>query len=172
MSHWHHRSIYHAALIDLPPHSFSCLGSSIPQLFDPNIWRPPWYKLENDPDDATEKNQPTSAPRQRLTPSLQSKPTPTLSYPILRPKPSTHSMCAQESSLHTYRTEHGYRIINVSIKNIHYTNNVLHKTKSETLEDIVTEWLYNSTGNRPRIIARLELLIEESQIFISFWVAW
>jgi hypothetical protein len=28
-----------------------------------------------------------------------------MSYPVLRPKPSTHSMCAQESKLHTYRKE-------------------------------------------------------------------
>jgi hypothetical protein len=26
-----------------------------------------------------------------------------------------HSMCAQKSSLHTYRTENGYRITNVTI---------------------------------------------------------
>jgi hypothetical protein len=38
-----------------------------------------------------------------------------LSYPVLRPKPSTHSMCAQKSSLHTYHTENGYRITNVTI---------------------------------------------------------
>jgi hypothetical protein len=28
--------------------------------------------------------------------------------------------------------------------------------------------LHNSTGNRPEVIAHLELLIEESKIFISF----
>jgi hypothetical protein len=38
-----------------------------------------------------------------------------MSYPVLRPKPSTHTMCAQESSLHTYRIENGYRITNVLI---------------------------------------------------------
>jgi hypothetical protein len=38
-----------------------------------------------------------------------------LSNPVWRPKPSTHSMCAQETSLHTYCTENGYRITNVSI---------------------------------------------------------
>jgi hypothetical protein len=48
-------------------------------------------------------------------------------------------------------------------------NIVLHKTKSKTLKDIAAKWLHNSTGNRPRVIARLELLIEESQIFFSFW---
>jgi hypothetical protein len=30
-------------------------------------------------------------------------------------KPSAHSMCAQESSLHIYRIENGYRITNVTI---------------------------------------------------------
>jgi hypothetical protein len=38
-----------------------------------------------------------------------------VSYLILRHKPSTHSMCVQESSLHTYSTKNGYRITNVSI---------------------------------------------------------
>jgi hypothetical protein len=38
-----------------------------------------------------------------------------LSYPVLRSKSSTHSMCVQKSSLHTYRTENGYRITNVLI---------------------------------------------------------
>jgi ribonuclease HI len=38
-----------------------------------------------------------------------------LSYPFLRPKPSTHSMCAQELSLHTYHIENGYKITNVII---------------------------------------------------------
>jgi hypothetical protein len=47
-------------------------------------------------------------------------------------------------------------------------NNVLHKTKSKILKDIAAERLHNSTGNRPGVIARLELLIKESQIFFSF----
>jgi hypothetical protein len=47
-------------------------------------------------------------------------------------------------------------------------NNVLHKTKLKTLEDIVAERHHNTTGNRPGVIARLELLIEESQIFFNF----
>jgi hypothetical protein len=38
-----------------------------------------------------------------------------MSYSVLRPKPSTPSMCAQESSLHTYHTENGYKITNVSV---------------------------------------------------------
>jgi hypothetical protein len=50
-------------------------------------------------------------------------------------------------------------------------NNVLQKTKANTREDTVAERLHNSTGNRPGVIARLELLIEESQIFFSFWEA-
>jgi hypothetical protein len=54
------------------------------------------------------------------------------------------------------------------IYNNYYTNNVLQKTKSNTLEDITTEKLHDSTGNRPVVIARLELVIEESQIFFSF----
>jgi hypothetical protein len=45
-----------------------------------------------------------------------------------------HSICAQESSFHTYCIEHGYRITNVIIYSIYYTNNVLQKTKSNTLE--------------------------------------
>jgi hypothetical protein len=47
----------------------------------------------------------------------------------------------------------------------------LPKTKSNTLESIVAESHHNSTGNRPGVIARLELHIEESQIFFSFWAA-
>jgi hypothetical protein len=39
-------------------------------------------------------------------------------------------------------------------------NNVLQKTKLNTLEDTAVERHHNSTGNRPGIIARLELLIE------------
>jgi hypothetical protein len=34
--------------------------------------------------------------------------------PGFKVKLNDHSMCAQESSLHTYRTENGYRIINVT----------------------------------------------------------
>jgi hypothetical protein len=39
-------------------------------------------------------------------------------------------------------------------------NNVLQKTKLNTLEDTAVERHHNSTSNRPGIIARLELLIE------------
>jgi hypothetical protein len=47
-------------------------------------------------------------------------------------------------------------------------NIVLHETKSNTLKDTVAERLYNSTGNRPGVIAHLELLIKESQIIFIF----
>jgi hypothetical protein len=40
---------------------------------------------------------------------------PWLSHPVFKLKPNAHSVCAQESSLHTYRTENGDRITNVSI---------------------------------------------------------
>jgi hypothetical protein len=77
-------------------------------------------------------------------------------------------MCAQEYSLHTYHTKNGYRIINVTIYSIYYMNNVLHKTKSNTLENIAAESLHNSADNRLGVIARLQLLIKESKIFFSF----
>jgi hypothetical protein len=35
--------------------------------------------------------------------------------PGFKAKPNAHSMCAQESSLHTYHTQNGYRITNASI---------------------------------------------------------
>jgi hypothetical protein len=35
--------------------------------------------------------------------------------PGFKAKLNAHSICAQESSLHTYRTENGYRITNVTI---------------------------------------------------------
>jgi hypothetical protein len=38
-----------------------------------------------------------------------------LSHLVSRPKPNAHSMCAQESSLHTYRIENKYKITNVII---------------------------------------------------------
>jgi hypothetical protein len=38
-----------------------------------------------------------------------------MSHPVFKPKPNAHSMCAQESSLHTYHTENGDIIANVSI---------------------------------------------------------
>jgi hypothetical protein len=54
------------------------------------------------------------------------------------------------------------------IQYIYYTNNVLHKTKSNTLEDILADGFHNSIEYRTGAIARLELLNEESQIFLSF----
>jgi hypothetical protein len=54
------------------------------------------------------------------------------------------------------------------IQYIYYTNNVLHKTKLNTLEDILADGFHNSIEYRTGAIARLELLIEESQIFLSF----
>jgi hypothetical protein len=38
-----------------------------------------------------------------------------LPHPVFKLKPNARSMCAQESSLHTYRIENGDRITNVSI---------------------------------------------------------
>jgi hypothetical protein len=52
--------------------------------------------------------------------------------------------------------------------NIFIPNNVLQKTKGNTLENTVVEQHHNSTGNRLGVIAHLESLIEESQIFFSF----
>jgi uncharacterized protein with gpF-like domain len=52
--------------------------------------------------------------------------------------------------------------------NIFIPNNVLQKTKANSLKDTAAEQHHNSTGNRPGVIAHLEFLIEESQIFFSF----
>jgi hypothetical protein len=41
-----------------------------------------------------------------------------ISHLVFKPKPNAHSMCADESSLHTYCIENGYRITNVTIYNI------------------------------------------------------
>jgi hypothetical protein len=87
--------------------------------------------------------------------------------PGLKAKPTAHSMCVQESSLHIYRIENGYKITNVTIYSIYYTNKVLQKTKLNTLGDIAAERLHNSTSNQPGVIARLELHIEKHQIFFS-----
>jgi hypothetical protein len=40
--------------------------------------------------------------------------------PGFKVKPNAHSMCAHESDLHTYHSENGYRITNVTIYNIYY----------------------------------------------------
>jgi hypothetical protein len=53
--------------------------------------------------------------------SCAASPPPTLTmrrhnpHPVFKPIPNAHSMCAQESSLHTYHTQNGYRITNVSV---------------------------------------------------------
>jgi hypothetical protein len=47
-------------------------------------------------------------------------------------------------------------------------NNILQKTKANTLEDTTVELHHESIGNRPGVTAHLELLLEESQIFFSF----
>jgi hypothetical protein len=40
--------------------------------------------------------------------------------PGFKAKSNAHSMCAHESSLHTYRIENGYKITNVTTYNIYY----------------------------------------------------
>jgi hypothetical protein len=45
---------------------------------------------------------------------------PNVSHPIFKLKMNAHSIYAQESSLHTYRTGNRYRITNVTIYNIYY----------------------------------------------------
>jgi hypothetical protein len=47
-------------------------------------------------------------------------------------------------------------------------NSVLQKTKSKTLKNTTADRLHNSTGNQLGVIAHLELLIEERQIFFRF----
>jgi hypothetical protein len=54
--------------------------------------------------------------------------------PDFKAKPNAHSMCAQGSSLHTYRTENGYRITNVTIYNIYYRI-MSYKRLSRTLSE-------------------------------------
>jgi hypothetical protein len=40
--------------------------------------------------------------------------------PDFKAKLNAHSMCAQESSYHTYHTKNGYRITNVTMYNIYF----------------------------------------------------
>jgi hypothetical protein len=47
-------------------------------------------------------------------------------------------------------------------------NNVLQKTKLNTLKGIAVEWHHNSTDNRLGVIAHLELYVEVLQIFFIF----
>jgi hypothetical protein len=70
-----------------------------------------------------------------------------MSHPVFKPKLNAHSICAQESSLHTYHTENGYRITNVIIYNIYYRIMSLQKTKSNTLDSIAAERHHNTTSN-------------------------
>jgi hypothetical protein len=54
--------------------------------------------------------------------------------PSFKAKPNAHSMCAQGSSLHTYRIENGYKITNVTIYNIYYQI-MSYKRLSQTLSE-------------------------------------
>jgi hypothetical protein len=76
-------------------------------------------------------------------------------------------MCAQESSLHTYRIENGYRITSVTIYNIYYRIMSLQKAKLNTLRSIATERHHNTTGNRLRAITHLEHHIEVLQSLLQ-----
>jgi hypothetical protein len=87
--------------------------------------------------------------------------------PGLKAKPNAHSICAQESSLHTYHTKNGYRISNVTIYSIYYRIMSLQKTKSNTLGSIAMERHHNSTSNWPGAIARLEHCIEVLQSLLQ-----
>jgi hypothetical protein len=57
---------------------------------------------------------------------------PNVSHPVFKPKMNAHSMCAQESRLHIYRIENGYRITNVTIYTIYYRI-MSYKRLSQTL---------------------------------------
>jgi hypothetical protein len=83
----------------------------------------------------------------------------TVITPSFKAKLNAHSMCAQESSLHTYRSENGYRISNVSIYIIYNMNNVLQKIKSNTLDKIAEERHHNITGNQLGVIPSLLQLL-------------
>jgi hypothetical protein len=67
--------------------------------------------------------------------------------PGFKAKPNAYSMRAQESSLHIYRTENGYRTTNITIYNIYYRIMSLQKTKLNTLKSIIAERHHTSTGN-------------------------
>jgi hypothetical protein len=75
----------------------SCSGSGSLQLFDPNIWRPPCSKPENNPNNATEKSQPTSTSRQRLIPNHRPKPTPIPT--IIQSNPPHHHQSYRASDI-------------------------------------------------------------------------
>jgi hypothetical protein len=80
---------------------------------------------------------------------------------------NVHSMCAQKSSLHKYRTGNGYRITNVTIYNIYYRIMSLQKTKLNTLRSIEAERHHRSTGNQLGAIARLEHHIDILQSLLQ-----
>jgi hypothetical protein len=75
-------------------------------------------------------------------------------------------MCAQESSLYAYRIEYGYINTNVTIYYL-LPNNILQKSKSNTLGSIATERHQNSTDNRSGAITRLEHHIEVLQSLLQ-----
>jgi hypothetical protein len=79
-------------------------------------------------------------------------------------------MYTQESSLHTYYIENGYRITNAQYI-IYLPNNILQKIKSNTLRSIAAGMHHNTTDNQLGAIACLEHHIEVLQISFSFWVA-
>jgi hypothetical protein len=76
----HLRSHRSPTLSNPPSHFPLFLRSSNPRLFVSNIWRPPCFKPENNLDNATGKNQPTSTSRQRLTHRPKPTPIPTTTY--------------------------------------------------------------------------------------------
>jgi hypothetical protein len=65
----------------------------------------PWGRLE------AESPLPTRCREDFLGGVLHHGP---LSHPVFKRKTNAHSMCAQESGLHTYHTENGYRITNIT----------------------------------------------------------
>jgi hypothetical protein len=72
-------------------------------------------------------------------------------------------MFAQESSLHTYHTENGYKITNVTIYNI-FTEYYLYKRLSQTLSEALQE---KDTITTQAINWCLEHHIEVLQFFFS-----
>jgi hypothetical protein len=63
-----HTLAHHPRLLSL------CLGLSDPRSPSPNIWHPPYFKPENNPDNATSKRRPASC--------LRSQPTTNSSYSL------------------------------------------------------------------------------------------
>jgi hypothetical protein len=91
----------------------------------------------------------------------------TLSHPVLRPNRML-IICVPRDQVYTH-TIQKWKQINQCYNIIYLLpDNVLQKTKSNTLEDTTTGRLHNSTDNRPGVIARLKHHIEVLQIFFSF----